>query len=61
MASGPVPKRVIPNWGVAGLLGLFVGATYLNTFRRVSIDDLDAELEREIEQEARRQERQQRQ
>lgn len=59
MAGGAAPARRIPlpNWAVAGLLAVFVGSTYLQTFRRVSVDDLDAELDREIEQEAKRQER----
>lgn len=59
MSGGAAPTRriPIPNWAVAGLLTVFVGSTYFQTFRRVSIDDLDAELEREIEQEIKRQER----
>lgn len=54
---GPRPSGGLPNWALAGLLTVFVGASYLTIFRRVSKNDLEKELERELEEEARRQAR----
>jgi hypothetical protein len=54
---GPRSSGGLPNWALAGLLTVFVGASYLTIFRRVSKNDLENELERELEEEARRQAR----
>ena len=43
------------NFAIAGLLAVFVGGTYYNIIRRVSHNDLEAELQRELEAEARKQ------
>ena len=42
-----MPKSYLPNWALAGLLGVFVGGTYFYTIRSVGSEDVAAELERE--------------
>lgn len=53
--AGTRPRGGLPNWAIASLLTVFVGASYLTIFRRVSKNDLEKELERELEEEAQRQ------
>ena len=48
----PMPKSYLPNWALAGLLGIFVVGTYLYTIRAVGSEDVAAELERESARQA---------
>lgn len=48
----PQPKSYLPNWALAGLLGVFVGGTYFYTIRSVGSEDVAAELERESARQA---------
>ena len=43
----PVPKKILPNWAVAGILTAFVGATYYSSMHAVGTDDVTQELQRE--------------
>ena len=52
---GPARSKAVPNWALAGLLGVFVAGSYFTIFNRVSSNDLEKELERELLQENRRQ------
>ena len=40
----PQPKKLMPNWALAGLLTGFVAATYLYSMRAVGGDDLGREV-----------------
>ena len=45
--SLPMPKKILPNWAVAGVLTAFVGATYYSSMHAVGSDDMTQELQRE--------------
>lgn len=45
--SWPMPKKILPNWAVAGILTAFVGATYYSSMHAVGSDDMTQELQRE--------------
>ena len=40
----PQPKKLMPNWALAGLLTSFVAGTYFYSMRAVGSEDLAQEL-----------------
>ena len=50
--SLPMPRKILPNWAVAGLLTAFVGATYYSSMHAVGSDDMTQELQREAARQA---------
>lgn len=48
-AGLPMPKKYLPNWALAAVLGGFVGGTYWYTMHAVGKDDLQQELDREAQ------------
>ena len=46
------PRKLMPNWALAGLLTAFVGGTYLYSMHAVGTEDLAAELHAESDRQA---------
>ena len=47
-----MPKRYLPNWGVAAVLTGFVAGTYYYSMHAVGSDDMPQELQRQVERQA---------
>lgn len=49
MVMGPGTRTGLPNWAIAGVLGLTVIGTYYYTMHKVGTSDIDAEVEKELQ------------
>ena len=47
IVSSPMRTKILPNWAVATVLTIFVGATYYSSMHAVGSDDMTQELQRE--------------
>jgi hypothetical protein len=49
--------RLLPNWAIASLLGVFVAGTYYYSMRSVGTGDLGKEVEAEYQRQLKQEER----
>lgn len=45
----PVTRTGLPNWAIAGVLGLTVMGTYYYTMHKVGTSDIQAEVDKELQ------------